>query len=159
MTGAVREARRIFSAVGVQLSLVDCPTSQAEIDNFPACREREGLSDFSVKILPESMAARLPGPSKRFGVALEIDAFVFFDRVHELSESGQFSEAVVLGHVVAHELGHLLLGEASHSAEGLMSTWFRRTDLERAEKGGLLFTARQAERIRVRLGEHAPAMK
>jgi hypothetical protein len=56
--------------------------------------------------------------------------------------------ACVLGHVVAHEIGHLLLPFAAHSAGGIMKA---RLDPRLAAIGGLFFTADQAEDIRAKL--------
>jgi hypothetical protein len=59
----------------------------------------------------------------------------------------------VLGHVVAHELGHLLLGRGTHSAAGLM-----RADLDTnlAVQGRLLFTDAEARAIRAALEVTTP---
>jgi hypothetical protein len=55
------------------------------------------------------MAAR---PSRR--------AFVFYDRLLDAAASHPIDTAVVLGQVMAHELGHLLLPPGPHSRFGLM---------------------------------------
>jgi len=45
---------------------------------------------------------------------------VSYHRILELHHAGRASEATILGIVVAHELGHLLLGLDAHSATGIM---------------------------------------
>ena len=47
-------------------------------------------------------------------------ATVVYQRVEERALSGGASVGLALGYVVAHELGHLLLGRTTHSAAGLM---------------------------------------
>jgi hypothetical protein len=56
----------------------------------------------------------------------------------------------LLGCVIAHELGHLLLGTASHSASGLMSAVWQDPELRLAAHGKLLFTGDEGDRIRFR---------
>ncbi len=61
-----------------------------------------------------------------------------------------FAKALVLGYVMAHDLGHLLLGKDSHGHRIMMGT-FGRQDFERAAKGELVFTPQQAEQMRARI--------
>lgn len=56
----------------------------------------------------------------------------------------------LLGLVIAHELGHLLLGLQSHSASGLMSPVWQADTLHLAARGSLFFTDAQQDRIRSR---------
>ena len=48
-------------------------------------------------------------------------AYIFGHRIAELAKRNQRSVGDVLGWVIAHELGHLILPENSHSATGIMS--------------------------------------
>ena len=52
------------------------------------------------------------------------------------------------GHVIAHEIGHVLLGPNAHSTAGLMAASL---DLPRIALGGLWFDRIQAAIIRARL--------
>ena len=56
--------------------------------------------------------------------------------------------ACILGHVVAHELGHLLLPRGTHSGSGIMQS---RLNRQLAASGGLFFTASEAQAIRTKL--------
>jgi hypothetical protein len=76
-------------------------------------------------------------------------AYVFYDRVKALPVE-------MLGYVIAHELGHLLL-PAGHSPQGLMRASWDMADLQRAQTGWLLFTREQAEAISARSSEIARA--
>ncbi|MCP5112280.1 MAG: hypothetical protein GY953_15760 [bacterium] len=55
--------------------------------------------------------------------------------------------AVILGMVLAHEMGHLLLGTQSHSKTGVMRPRWSRLDLENAYFGRQRFTPRQVKRL------------
>ena len=73
---------------------------------------------------------------------------MFFHRVEQLSRDTDTSPAVILGHMLAHELGHLLLGLGSHSSRGIMRIPWREKQLKLAEMGGFTFSAKQAKAMR-----------
>ena len=75
-------------------------------------------------------------------------AFLFFDQATEFSRVHQTAAPLVMGTVVAHEIGHLLLGNRGHTSEGLMRAPWSADDWERASSGVLLFSQREAETMR-----------
>lgn len=87
----------------------------------------------------------------------QASASVFHDRVEQLAKGWLVSPVVVLGHAMAHEMGHLLLGVGSHSPSGLMREHWSGRDLTRAAEGNLLFSSRQAETIRAQVRERRVA--
>jgi len=124
----------------------------------------EGDANTPVDLLADAIVLRIlpkAGPSddpKALGVALApgpggIYATIFFDRVCErvadpvLSKAGARLEGV-LGHAMAHEIGHLLLGMNSHSASGLMSAVWRVEDFRRLARGQFNFRPDEAARMR-----------
>ena len=74
-------------------------------------------------------------------------ANVFMDRVTDVGVVGELSAGRMLGHAIAHEIGHLLLGDNSHSAFGIMVATWSKQDLWRMSKGDLLFTHQEVTRI------------
>ena len=46
--------------------------------------------------------------------------YIFYHRIYRIAASHNTSVQRGLGHVMAHEIGHVLLGVNSHSTEGLM---------------------------------------
>jgi hypothetical protein len=67
---------------------------------------------------------------------------VFVSRVRETAARNPELAGIkeIMGCVMAHEIGHLLLHSNSHSSEGVMRAEFRRTDLIRADQRRLIFT-------------------
>ena len=75
-------------------------------------------------------------------------AYIFVHRVNDLAARYRLDPSVILGAVMAHELGHLLLPFESHSQAGLMRPLLDAADFRQAHRGELLFTAEQAAQIR-----------
>ena len=77
-------------------------------------------------------------------------AYVFYHRVREfvIARTLFEQEALILGLVIAHEIGHLLLNHSLHSQSGIMRGRWDRRDLKLAAFGDLVFTAQQADSIR-----------
>ena len=149
---AEQHTAEIFRRAGIDLAWIECPLSPSEVDKFPACAPGAGPLAVTLKILPESMAEGFGLPLKNFGVTLQHHAsFVFYNRVQLATQVG-LSEPVVLGHIIAHELGHLLLGEGGHSDRGIMMEDLRVLNFREAEKGApLTFSKEQVHRMRTRM--------
>jgi hypothetical protein len=77
---------------------------------------------------------------------------VFVDRVETVARGAQEDVGEVLGHVIAHEIGHVLLGPNAPSAAGLMAASL---DLPRIALGGLWFDQGQAAIIRAKLARNS----
>jgi hypothetical protein len=58
----------------------------------------------------------------------------------------------VLGPAIAHEIGHLLLGQQGHSPTGIMRARWRREDYGTAPLGAFKFNPKQAVQIRAEVG-------
>jgi len=56
---------------------------------------------------------------------------------------------IILGCVIAHELGHLLLGSNSHSDAGIMQAQWEPRQIKQLLLGSLLFTTEQSKQMRV----------
>jgi hypothetical protein len=76
-------------------------------------------------------------------------ASVLYPRVGQLAAASVVDIGTALGDVIAHELGHLLLGTGEHSLNGIMRSEF---NLLRAQQGTVFFTDDQARAIRAALG-------
>ncbi len=155
LSKAEEEASRIYRDVGVELAWLDCPTSHAEEERYPACQPPLGSMAVDVRILSSPMAARVRSSREELGFALPSAragsasaAWVDYAGVERLAESHLASCDQILGHAIAHEIGHLLLGPHSHSHNGIMRANWDRKYLEEASRGQLLFTRDQVRLIR-----------
>ena len=87
------------------------------------------------------------------GFAVGDLASVSFSCVKEEAAKFGVSSYAVLGPVIAHEIGHLLLGQQSHSPTGIMRARWGRRDYEAPPLGAFMFTPGQAEQIRTEVKE------
>jgi hypothetical protein len=151
LTQAQQEATRILANAGVDSAWSVCRPSQAS--PTPACLSPLGGVHLALRIVPWS--AQL-GDSI-FGVAflsehgVGVYSDVFYPSVEKLHSDCDVSLLRVLGHVMAHEIGHLLLGTNAHSAAGIMQPHWTGEALRRVGMGTLFFTPDQARTMRAKL--------
>jgi hypothetical protein len=72
-------------------------------------------------------------------------AYIFYNRIERVGMSNQIPIERALGHVMAHEIGHLLIGVNGHSDHGLM-----RPEWNPQERQLQTFTSSQVQTIRSR---------
>lgn len=75
-------------------------------------------------------------------------ASVMYGRVKDLAQGTSTDHAIVLGHIIAHEIGHLLLSRDAHSIGGIMSATL---NTQFAARGLLWFSPAEAAVARVRV--------
>ena len=150
-----QEAAQVYSRVGVALRWVICPTQPQQ--GSPA-GERVTRPVLALRLLPERMTTRISFKPDAYGLALVPDdgefgivANVFADRVRTLAGDDKSSMGAILGHVMAHELGHLLLGIRYHAVAGIMRSGWQIPDLEKIRQGTMFFLPEQAARIRAQV--------
>jgi hypothetical protein len=157
---AEQRAQKIFSISGVDIAWIDCTRAKAtDGDRDPACTKSYGPDDFVLRITSHVSTVS----SDAFGVAfLGSDgrgryADVFWKRAQELGTTSSQGVDRILGSVMAHELGHLLLGLNSHSVSGLMRARWENDELRCLDMGTLVFLPEQGKRMRARIVDTSSA--
>jgi hypothetical protein len=154
LDGAERVAEGIFEGVGVPTAWVDCAASPVEVRAYPACQSEMGTADLVLRILPARMAKKLRASEEALGSAQPCpdsepacELTVFYSRIEELASEGYRPERI-LGYVIAHEVGHVLVG-AGHSEVGIMRREWSPYDLQRISWGMKLdFSSEQSKQLR-----------
>jgi hypothetical protein len=137
---AANEASRIYGDVGVRLRWLD-PGESVRPDSV-----RGPAIDAIVLLLDQERAQRMIDEEHRADNVLgravpeAWRAYIFYDRVMNASAAHNRDRGLVLGKVVAHEMGHLFLGH-HHAPTGLM-----RSELDLHSNVG--FTSEQGALIR-----------
>jgi len=147
------EASRIFRKVGIEVIWLNCPQDSEREAALGRCAEAFFARHLHLGILRASrgLKASTVGISFSGTDGRGCYADLFDDAVQRLQEETHVSSSLILGHAMAHELGHLLLGTNSHSPTGLMRAHWDRQDLTKASRGNLLFSHEESQRILSRL--------
>jgi hypothetical protein len=152
---AQRQVVWILRKAGLESTWHQCAAPAAERESDSECEKRWTPTDLVLRILPRKMARGLSTERDVYGWAASSNngdfaflADVFYHRIEELAKRRGAPCSLLLGHFLAHEIGHLLLGPDSHSRSGIMHVPLDETQLKRALLGALLFTPSEAERMR-----------
>ena len=137
---ALIEAERVLRTASVEVRWQEC----TEETLSPACAASLGPFEFLLRFVG--------GPARRgespatLGDAIVIPrskgvlATVYLDRASHLAESAHARVEVVLGRVVAHEIGHLLMRTPGHPRHGLMRSNWTVDELRRNHAADWAFT-------------------
>ena len=142
---AEAQASKIFEKAGVTIEWRELPRSQSANVDLPVVAEP------IVNLLPDSMIPPLRPSPDAFGKALGLQAYVFAGRIRQATEAALISFPKTLGHIMAHELGHVLLDEKSHAFGSIMSPSLGVEEFRQMNMGTLLFTPAQAKWLRDRV--------
>jgi predicted aspartyl protease len=157
LTAAEGEARRIFLQAGVETSWVNCskPLAVGQSEAMPC--GTIGAGHLVVEILPGANNQRLLFHLEVLGTATLVGkgqgfyCYLFYDRIERLAGESQLPKRILLGDVLAHETGHLMLGSNSHSLVGIMSGKWSGDGLRRVSQRGMFFDPSESRIIRQRL--------
>jgi hypothetical protein len=160
---AERVATSVFRNAGVTARWVDAPQVSEAFYSAGDDRKAHGLSEIQVHIQSSSMAGSLGLSNEVMGLAPGSGSdrqlvYVFYDRVKELAQRQVAAQVRgdmvaraggcrILGEMIAHEIGHILLNLPSHSETGVMRGDWDLKDLQDVAFGELLFTKQQSEEI------------
>ena len=148
---AKEETAWLLKSVCVVVNWILCPVATSA--DFITCSAPAHAAELHILASPLT-----DNHENVMGTAILMDgsagrAGVFLSRVQEMvdSEPGIISVPLLLGHVMAHEIGHLLLRSTAHSIEGVMRAGFRRLELKKASQRRLTFTRQQNSAIKQRV--------
>jgi hypothetical protein len=155
---AERHAGRVLRDAGVAVIWLNCPQDAQHEASLGPCSEASFPSHLHLRIARASRSLK----ATTVGISFVAEdgkgcyADLFYEPIRQLQEETHASPSVILGHAMAHELGHLLLGTNSHSSSGLMRAQWTGEDLAMASKGNLRFSQEQSLRITNRLARRTP---
>ena len=155
------QAATIYEHAGIAITWLDCPLSRGSAALFPACRVQIGTTKLAVRFLRQAPASKPTRYEHAYGLAIMPEdgsvaeiANVFTEEAGQLTDQfdatsgANLRSGVLLGFVVAHELGHLLLGSRSHSAFGIMRAKWYGKDLKLIAQHTMTFTPAEVAKMR-----------
>lgn len=154
--GAEKVATQILATAGVQTAWPDC--SLAELLEQPECNRASNPTKLVLRILPGSKAARAGYQfhSSICGFTVQHEGVgegylvtLFYDCIEKTAENTGMAQSLIMGHMVAHEIGHLLLPIQGHFRRGIMRAKWGPKDWQRASRKLMFFPGKQAELLRV----------
>jgi hypothetical protein len=156
---AQKEASRILRVAGVVLSWC-----RRTIPGEPCATP--GPATLQVRLCPRAAESNyaVPGNSMGFSLTSPAPEFGFFagilvQRITAFTRGDQHRYELMLGHVIAHELGHLLLERSAHSRSGLMKDHWDGPQWNLMATGRLLFSSEETKLIqrKVKMRQQAVA--
>jgi hypothetical protein len=161
---AEKVATEIYRKAGVETRWADIPLNAENGQLNSAGNPTFTLADIQLSIFPDVMSDQsglpsnvmglAPGTGPDRGIVYVFDSKVrtLYWRMSSVYINGDMDRYVsigqVLGHAIAHEIGHLLLNQQVHSSHGIMRGEWGFADFRDMTCGMLLFTPHQAEFLR-----------
>lgn len=150
---AIAETTRLFRAAGI-LTLWERPSAESLEDQgtdmtAAAFRRPNERPYLVIRLMRHTPATVFPGglgyslPFAHHGAHV----LIFYDRVVALTQRVNTGTDVILGHAMAHEIAHVLLGSTEHSAGGLMQSCWTPASWHLASEGLLAFRREEIERM------------
>src|ERR1700730_17924190 len=156
---AAEEATMILATAAVDIAWQQRPAGSLEARAFDQTGHGKGQHPkpdtrnyLVVSIRRGDPASVFPGalgfalPDAQLGV----HATIFYDRIEAVTQLVIITVPKMLGHVMAHEIGHVLLGSTEHSSAGIMKAIWDRTDFQYDPAARMEFTPEQRRVIRER---------
>lgn len=149
ITRAEDEAGWILHNAGLNVVWLNCSREQDAANPADPCQQPLGPANVFVRLL--STQARKGFQDSIFGFAVvPALATVYYETAIDLAKTFRaegMDVPTILGGVMAHEIGHLLLGLDSHSPTGIMQAHWGRKQMRELFKRELLFTGEQSRQI------------
>ena len=130
-------ASEVYRRAGIEIQWVEASTYESGTKLYVNVLSHEMAAPFYMS--DETVGFAIPGSRA---------ANVIYERIRRIARRRHVASGLLLGYVIAHELGHLLLPAHSHSSSGLMRPDL---DMELAAMKKLRFTDDQIALIQERL--------
>jgi hypothetical protein len=143
-----QETSRIFRYSGVDIAWLPC-----RIQGSPIPLECPQASPMTpvLRLVPRLQPVRNKVPAEAIGYSNGDFATISVEFAKRLWESGVARFPEILGHVMAHEIGHLLLPGEGHSTDGIMRAQWSLNEWRLLGRGKLNFAPEQSRFLRAEL--------
>jgi hypothetical protein len=146
---AQRYANGVMKRAGVELQWVNCTFSRVDESPRSLCANESNSAWTKITIMPRSMVTRERSPDV-FAFTLPSGVVIFSNTIRAFASWYRFNESDVLGAVITHELGHVLLGPG-HGSSGLMQADLTPNNFRSFVSGTLRFSPQEVGLMQARL--------
>jgi len=150
LAAAEREAGRILGQAGLRASWLECSVVPSTVSTQDPCQRAPEANGIRLRILAAPVQDKFQ--DSVFGFAVHpVLASVYYEFALRRArrDEADFELPIILGCVMAHELGHLLLGSNSHFDRGIMLARWEVNQVRQLMMGTLLFTPEQSKLMRL----------
>jgi hypothetical protein len=158
---AKQTAEHVFLNAGIELRWMDClgRGNDASVDGRPLATHEIVLriirqTKQAIDTTGQFVAGQAIRPAPEAGSGM---ISIFYERTEMVAEQLRYqypelklkaARGIVMGHFMAHEIGHLLLPTPAHAATGIMKAQLDSRDWGQAVRGVLRFTQKESDLIR-----------
>ncbi len=159
LQAASGEAATILAKAGVETEWQLCAAAEGQTSE--ACNESMRPDELTVRIVRRPRPRNGALGSTECGAAIEnaqglgVYSTLYADCLDTMPRVDGLLPSAMLGHLIAHEIGHLLLPGTDHAASGIMCPQMREEDWNLARVEALTFTPRQAAILRAEVESRA----
>jgi hypothetical protein len=147
-------ANRVLHSAGVTAQWVSCPGPGMGIKDYPDC---------PLHLSPSHVVIKFGHPFERkdgfrithFAFTTGFQVTIIYEQVEQAALKAEIAAGSVLGMIMAHEIGHVLLGDDSHSSTGVMRPQWRPKDFVHGSPADFRFTSGQVKQIHAVLEKEA----
>jgi hypothetical protein len=149
----VGRTQEILVRSGVSVQVDACPHGIS----MP-CRGLSGtLRKLTIRVIPKATSNGIDTRWQHLGAAIAGHnggsyGTIFLKLAQEKASETNLPPAIVLAYAAVHEIGHLLLGDQAHAAQGLMKAHWVADDFWAMAQGQLRFTREQIQELTERYG-------
>lgn len=160
---AYRTVQTMLANVAITTVWRNCRiVGRRSADEADPCTDRVGVNELIIRVVGGNRSELEAGAPLGYSA---IDgrlrngtlATIFADRVRAVANALYIDRGTLFGRTVAHEVGHLLLGENRHDSSGLMRAYWSGHVLIDNRIEDWMFSSEQGQQMRTRLGERTPA--
>lgn len=155
LQAASQEAATVLGKAGFETDWRFCEAAQGQVPE--TCNQPLQRGELAVRIVPRAKPKNGALGFTECGSAVENSeglgayATLYADCLSTMPSIDGLMPSAMLGHLLAHEIGHLLLRGKDHADKGIMRPQMREEDWKLAAVGMLVFTPQQAALLRTEL--------
>ncbi len=163
LQAASGEAATILGKAGMETEWQLCAAAEGQMLN--ACNVPMRRDELMVRIVRRAKPRKGALGCTECGVAIEdaqglgVYSTLYADCLDTMPSIDGLLPSAMLGYLIAHEIGHLLLPGVDHAASGIMCPQMREGDWNLARVGALTFNPQQAVLLRAKVAaRHQPQL-